>query len=39
MEAMKMENELKSPADGVIKEIRVEKGTPVDEGELLVVIE
>ena len=39
VEAMKMQNEMKSPKDGVIKEIRVEEGVTVNAGEVLVVIE
>ncbi len=32
MEAMKMENEIKSPQDGVIKEVRVAEGQAVETG-------
>jgi len=39
LEAMKMENELKSAAGGVVKEIKVEVGQGVTQGEDLVVIE
>jgi biotin carboxyl carrier protein len=39
VEAMKMENELKAPAAGTIKEIRAEEGKAVSGGEVLVVIE
>ena len=39
VEAMKMQNEMKSPKDGVIKEIRVLEGVTVNAGEVLVVIE
>jgi biotin carboxyl carrier protein len=39
LEAMKMENELKSAAGGTVKEIRVEVGQGVSQGEALVVIE
>jgi len=39
LEAMKMENEIKAPADGVVKEILVAEGARVAEGETLVVIE
>lgn len=39
MEAMKMENELKATAPGVVRAIRVETGVPVDQGRLLVEIE
>ena len=39
VEAMKMENELKSPKDGKISEIRVSQGKAVESGEVLLVIE
>ena len=39
LEAMKMENELKSAVEGVVKEIKVEVGQGVAQGEPLVVIE
>ncbi|HLB58458.1 MAG TPA: biotin/lipoyl-containing protein [Bdellovibrionota bacterium] len=39
MEAMKMENELRSPSKGKIKEIRVKEGDTVEAGALLVVLE
>jgi biotin carboxyl carrier protein len=39
LEAMKMENELKSASGGTVKEIRVEVGQGVAQGEALVVIE
>lgn len=39
LEAMKMENEIKAPADGVVKEIAVAEGARVAEGETLVIIE
>ncbi len=39
LEAMKMENELKSAAGGTVKEIKVEVGQGVTQGEELVVIE
>jgi biotin carboxyl carrier protein len=38
LEAMKMENEIASPADGVIREIRVKVGEKVDTGDILAVI-
>ena len=38
LEAMKMENDLSSPIAGSIREIRVNKGQTVDQGEVLVVI-
>ena len=37
LEAMKMENDLTSPADGVIS-FRVQKGANVDTGDVLAVI-
>ena len=39
LEAMKMENELKSAVEGVVKEVKVEVGQGVAQGEPLVVIE
>ena len=39
LEAMKMENELKSAVEGVVKEIKVKIGQGVAQGEPLVVIE
>ena len=39
LEAMKMENEIKSPADGTVKEIPVTEGQRVSEGDTLVVVE
>lgn len=39
VEAMKMQNEMKSPKDGVIKEIRFAEGATVNAGEVLAVIE
>lgn len=39
VEAMKMQNEMKSPKDGVIKLIRVKVGDTVNAGEVLLVIE
>ena len=38
LEAMKMENEIQSPVDGVISEVSVKEGASVDTGQLLVVI-
>ena len=37
MEAMKMENEMRAPADTKVKEIKVEKGQSVESGALLIV--
>lgn len=39
VEAMKMQNEMKSPIDGIVKEIKVNEGSTVNAGEVLVVIE
>jgi biotin carboxyl carrier protein len=36
LEAMKMENVIKSPGDGTVKRIIVAKGKPVDKGEVLI---
>jgi biotin carboxyl carrier protein len=36
LEAMKMENLIKAPGDGVVKAIAVEKGNPVEKGQLLI---
>ena len=38
IEAMKLLNEIESDADGVIKEILIENGQPVEFGETLFVI-
>lgn len=38
LEAMKMENEIKAPADGVVKEIVAVEGARVTEGGVLVVL-
>lgn len=39
IEAMKMENELSAPGDGVVKSVAVSEGQPVDGNALLMVIE
>ncbi|MBK7090609.1 MAG: acetyl-CoA carboxylase biotin carboxyl carrier protein subunit [bacterium] len=39
VEAMKMENELKSPTDGVIREVHAVVGKPIDKGAVLVSFE
>jgi biotin carboxyl carrier protein len=39
VEAMKMQNEMRSPKDGIVKEIRVADGATVNSAEVLVVIE
>jgi len=38
LEAMKMENEIMAPRDGVIDEIRVAVGVSVNSGDLLIVM-
>jgi biotin carboxyl carrier protein len=39
IEAMKMENEVRSPVTGRVKEISVKPGDPVDGGSVLAVVE
>jgi biotin carboxyl carrier protein len=39
LEAMKMENEIKSPKAGKVTEVKVTPGQTVEKGELLAVIE
>ncbi|RZS92445.1 acetyl-CoA carboxylase biotin carboxyl carrier protein subunit [Aquimarina brevivitae] len=39
LEAMKMENVIVSPRDGVIKSITIDKGQPVDKNQLLIEFE
>ena len=39
IEAMKMQNEMKSPKDGIIKEIRFAEGATVNAGDVLAIIE
>lgn len=39
LEAMKMENVIKSHGEGVVKAIKVEKGTAVDKGAVLIELE
>jgi len=39
LEAMKMENNLKSPIDGIIKEIKCKKSKAVDKNAILIVFE
>ena len=39
VEAMKMQNDLKAPKSGVVKEIRVQEGATVSAGDVLAVIE
>jgi glutaconyl-CoA/methylmalonyl-CoA decarboxylase subunit gamma len=38
LEAMKMENEIKAPADGTVQEVTVAEGQRVTEGETLIVL-
>jgi biotin carboxyl carrier protein len=39
MEAMKMENEIRSPRDGVVKDVLVKEGQAVESGALLILVE
>ena len=39
VEAMKMQNEMKSPKDGIVKEIRFSEGETVNAGDVLAIIE
>jgi methylmalonyl-CoA carboxyltransferase small subunit len=39
LEAMKMENEIKSPKDGVVKQIIVKEGDRVEVGDVLAVVD
>jgi biotin carboxyl carrier protein len=39
VEAMKMQNEIKSPKDGIVKEIRFPEGATVNAGDILAIIE
>jgi len=39
LEAMKMENEIKSPIEGVVREVAVAEGQTVESGQLLFVVE
>lgn len=39
VEAMKMQNELKSPKSGVVVEVRAEAGATVNAGDVLIVVE
>lgn len=39
VEAMKMQNEMKSPKDGIVKEIRFNEGDTVNAGDVLAIIE
>jgi biotin carboxyl carrier protein len=39
VEAMKMQNEVKTPQDGVVKKLLIQKGKAVNSGDTLVIIE
>jgi biotin carboxyl carrier protein len=39
LEAMKMENELKSPAAAIVRAVRVKPGEAVEKGQILVEFE
>ena len=39
VEAMKMQNDLKAPKTGIVKEIRVKEGSTVSAGDILAVVE
>lgn len=39
VEAMKMQNEMKSPKTGIVKEIRFDEGATVNAGDILAVVE
>jgi pyruvate carboxylase subunit B len=39
VEAMKMENELKAPADGIVAKIAVQERQTVEKGATLIVLE
>lgn len=39
VEAMKMQNEMKAPKDGIVKEIRFAEGATVNSGDILAIIE
>jgi biotin carboxyl carrier protein len=39
IEAMKMQNEVKTPQDGLVKKILVQKGKTVNSGDTLIIIE
>ena len=38
LEAMKMENEIMAPADGVVQEVNVSQGVSVNAGDTLIVL-
>jgi biotin carboxyl carrier protein len=39
VEAMKMQNELRSPKDGIVKALNVSEGATVNAGDVLAIIE
>lgn len=39
VEAMKMQNDLKAPKNGIVKEIRVQEGATVSAGDVLAIVE
>ncbi len=39
VEAMKMQNEMKAPKDGIVKEIRFNAGETVNAGDILLIVE
>jgi biotin carboxyl carrier protein len=39
MEAMKMQNEIKSPKPGIVKKLAVQEGAAVSSGDLLAAVE
>jgi pyruvate carboxylase subunit B len=39
MEAMKMENEIRAPRDGVVRDVLVTEGQAVETGALLILVE
>lgn len=39
LELMKMQNELRSPKDGRVQEIRIDPGQAVEQNQILVVVE
>ncbi len=39
VEAMKTFNEIKAPRSGIVREVIIENGTPVEYGELLMIVD
>ena len=39
LEAMKMQNEIKSPKNGIVRKLGVTDGAPVNSGDLLATVE